>query len=158
VIQSIYFKRKRRVCILKQFEYVYLLTGAVILGDSAYGLREWLIPPINRNPDDPIERRFNQCHKSTRRIVENTIGILKEKFPCLNHLRLQPVKTARVALACVVLHNVARTVSRDDEDMENFPTGNISGDEIVDQEVDDSSQTTDAASRRLSSLLAYFRM
>jgi hypothetical protein len=33
------------------------------------------------------ECRFSIGH--TRRLVENSIGILKEKFPCLNHLCVQ---------------------------------------------------------------------
>lgn len=48
--------------------------NAVILGDSAYPLKEWLIPPIRRNPNDIREVRFNRAHKSTRRIVENSFG------------------------------------------------------------------------------------
>lgn len=91
--------------------------GAVILGDSAYGLKEWLIPPLNRNPDDVVEQRFNRAHKMTRRIVENSIGILKERFPCLNHLRLRPRKAAKVVLACITLHNIACRVGRQNVDI-----------------------------------------
>lgn len=50
--------------------------GAVILGDSAYPTKSWLIPPLHRNPSDPAEQRYNKAHKSTRRIVENSIGKL----------------------------------------------------------------------------------
>nr|CAD7267043.1 unnamed protein product [Timema shepardi] len=78
--------------------------GAVILGDS---LKKWLIPPLNRNPDEPIEHRFNRCHKKTRRLVENSIGIWKERFPCLNCLRLSPVRADKIVLATATLHNIA---------------------------------------------------
>lgn len=60
----------------------------VILGDSAYGLRTWLMPPLRNDPRDEAERVYNIRHKSTRRIVECALGILKEKFPCLNRLRV----------------------------------------------------------------------
>ncbi|PSN49840.1 hypothetical protein C0J52_08850 [Blattella germanica] len=91
--------------------------GAVILGDSAYGLKEWLIPPLNRNPDNVVEQRFNRAHKMTRRIVENSIGILKERFPCLNNLRLKPRKAAKVVLACITLHNIACKIGIQNDDV-----------------------------------------
>lgn len=34
-------------------------------------------------------------------------GALKEKFPCLNHLRVQPIFAANLVLSCAILHNVA---------------------------------------------------
>ncbi|XP_026686022.1 putative nuclease HARBI1 [Diaphorina citri] len=87
---------------------------ALILGDSAYPLKEWLIPPLNRNPDDPIEQALNMAHKRTRRLIENCFGVLKEKFPCLNHLRLRPHFAAKVILCAMTFHNIAITVDRDD--------------------------------------------
>ncbi|XP_025405517.1 putative nuclease HARBI1 [Sipha flava] len=59
--------------------------GAVLLGDNAYALKEWLIPPRHQNSNDEIEQRFNRKHKFTRRLIECSCGILKERFPCLNY-------------------------------------------------------------------------
>ncbi|XP_055841252.1 putative nuclease HARBI1 [Episyrphus balteatus] len=80
--------------------------SAVILGDSAYSLSEWLITPCRTNPDNAVEQRFNRAHKRTRRIVENSFGILKEKFPCLNYLRMQPTVAEQIVIACCILHNL----------------------------------------------------
>lgn len=55
----------------------------VILGDSANFWAEWLMTPINRNPGSPDEEGYNRAYKRTRRIIENTIGIIPERFPCL---------------------------------------------------------------------------
>lgn len=51
---------------------------------------------------------YNRAHKSTRRLVENSFGILKEKFPCLNYLRLQPDYACKVFICCTTLCNIIR--------------------------------------------------
>ncbi|XP_057667254.1 putative nuclease HARBI1 [Diorhabda carinulata] len=83
--------------------------NAVILGDSAYGLKEWLMVPLRRNPNDIAEHNYNRRHKSARRVIENAYGILKERFPCLNHLRVSP-RRARIA-AKVYFMNLTMNVS-----------------------------------------------
>ena len=45
----------------------------VVLGDSGYGLKNWLIPPLCRNTDNPAEEVFNRCHKKTLRIIEKKL-------------------------------------------------------------------------------------
>lgn len=67
--------------------------GKVLLGDSVYPLKEWLISPSHQNPNDETEQLFNHKHKSTRRLIVYSNGILKERFPYLNHLRIQPHKS-----------------------------------------------------------------
>lgn len=52
-------------------------------------------------------RRYLVRLKSTRQLIECSIGILKEQFPCLNHLRLRkPEACSKVFLMCVTLHNI----------------------------------------------------
>lgn len=52
-------------------------------------------------------RKYLRRHKSTRSIVERSIGKLKTKFPCLQHLRLKsPELCCQVIMACVVLYNM----------------------------------------------------
>ncbi|CAG7832733.1 unnamed protein product [Allacma fusca] len=84
----------RNTIICKRFDEGWRpFPDAVILGDSGYGASDWLIPPVFNNPNNEAERRFNKHHKKTRRLIECAYGILKERFPCLNHLRLQPKKS-----------------------------------------------------------------
>jgi hypothetical protein len=64
--------------------------------------------PKMNNLHEARMQRFNSAHSSTR-LVENSIGILKEKFPCLYHLRIQdPVFAANIFKCCVTLSNISR--------------------------------------------------
>nr|CAI5831368.1 unnamed protein product [Callosobruchus analis] len=82
--------------------------GGFLLGDSIYPLKSWLIPPIVEDVNRPEQRRFARAPKKTRRTVECAIGLMKEKFPCLNYLRLQPVFVCKVIKCCVALCNLSR--------------------------------------------------
>ncbi|XP_063635066.1 putative nuclease HARBI1 [Cydia splendana] len=121
--------------------------NAFLLGDSAYALKQWLITP-NIPVEIPITEavmRFLRAFKSTRRLVENALGVLKEKFPCLNHLRVQPLKACSIFLACVTLHNLEKRlgvqyyipyhypVDNGDNDRENEDNGN-DGNNAIDPE------------------------
>jgi hypothetical protein len=76
------------------------IPGSIILADSAYPLLNWLIPPSHINVKDEPVLRFNRAHKATRRIVENSIGILKEKFPVLNYMRVNPRFASNIFKVC----------------------------------------------------------
>ena len=58
-----------------------------LLGDSAYGLSNWLMTPfkdfgnLSRN-----QKRYNFLHSSTRMMIEHALGALKEKFRRLKFL------------------------------------------------------------------------
>lgn len=86
---------------------------SIILGDSAYPLRSWLMTPVIRNViardpalAQPMERYLRK-HRKTRFRVECTIGIWKEQFPCLNQLRVRsPQRCSIIIYSCAVLHNM----------------------------------------------------
>lgn len=86
--------------------------NAVLLGDSAYPLMDWLMVPIIRqqNMAENLANGINQYrrkHRKTRYKVENSIGILREEFPCLNHMRVRsPTNVNMIVMACVTLHNI----------------------------------------------------
>lgn len=89
------------------------IDNGVLLADSAYPLKDWLITPIVTDCNDEANVRFLRAHKGTRRVIENAIGILKEKFPCLNYLRLEPKLACEVFNCCVTLCNFARCPEED---------------------------------------------
>lgn len=87
--------------------------NSIILGDSAYPLGEWLLPPTLRIAvanDRRLARGaqdFLKSHRKTRFIVECAIGILKEEYPCLNHFRFKnPSNICTAIYAIVTLHNM----------------------------------------------------
>lgn len=106
---------------------------AIVLGDSGYSLLDWLMTPTEVNLHDPAVIRYNRKHNCTRRIVENSLEILKERFPCLYYLRVEPIFACEISKCCVSVYNFARRVGligidRDDDnangmiedDEENF--------------------------------------
>lgn len=131
------------------------IANGIILGDSAYPLKDWLIPPIVKDCNDEANIRFLRAHKSTRRIIENAIGVLKEKFPCLNYLRLQPKLACDVFNCCVTLCNYSR-LPQDvpnigpDEDQPN--DDNISDDPNAEENLSDQ-----GGNSRFERILNYFR-
>ena len=46
---------------------------------SRYALNSWLFTPVP-HPVDEAERAYNRWHRKNRCLVENTIGILKQRF------------------------------------------------------------------------------
>ena len=83
----------------------------LILGDSGYMLRSWLMTPL-LNPATRQPRNYNFAHSSTRTTVERSIGVAKQRFHCLRcGLRLQPPKACKVIIVCMMLHNHARRLN-----------------------------------------------
>ena len=83
----------------------------IILGDSGYMVRPWLMTPVLQ----PVTRKqtsYNFSHSSTRTTVERSIGVAKQRFHCLRcGLRLQPSKACKVIWVCFMLHNHARRLN-----------------------------------------------
>ncbi|XP_072273262.1 putative nuclease HARBI1 [Pyxicephalus adspersus] len=77
--------------------------------DKGYGQLPWLMTPV-RHPRSEAEHNYNKALQKIRGIVEQTIGLLKARFLCLERpcgeLLYAPRKTARVIMACCILHNL----------------------------------------------------
>lgn len=73
--------------------------NGILLGDNGYPLRSHPITPV-LTPNTREERRFNLALCNTRVKIENVFGILKRRFPCLQHqLRLKPQTNITVITA-----------------------------------------------------------
>lgn len=97
----------RESSVWRDFERQPPLLDGLILGDSAYPLRQWLMTPF-LNPQTRQERQYNAAFVSTRSTVERCIGVLKRRFHCLHsELRYTPNRACRIITACLVLHNMA---------------------------------------------------
>jgi len=55
-----------------------------LLGDSGYPLESWLLT-LFFNPNSNSELKYNIAHRKTRRLVENTIGLMKSVFRCVDN-------------------------------------------------------------------------
>ncbi|XP_062588274.1 putative nuclease HARBI1 [Saccostrea cucullata] len=77
-----------------------------LLGDSGYPCKRYLMTPF-LNPSTVPQQKFNASLCKTRVLVEQTFGILKRRFSCLQGvLRTDPRQATRYIVACAILHNI----------------------------------------------------
>lgn len=82
----------------------------VLLGDSGYAQRDYVMTPF-LTPNTRAEAAYNMAHIRTRCTVERSIGVLKQRFRCLDqsagYLMSDPGYVADIVVACAILHNMA---------------------------------------------------
>lgn len=81
-----------------------------LIGDSAYPMKDWLVFPFKRVGPRLTRRQkdFNFLLSSTRMIVENAFGAMKNRFRRLLHFTEQvkiPFIVNLIACGCI-LHNI----------------------------------------------------
>lgn len=93
----------------KEVNAIFFFVEEYILADSAYPLLSTVITPyrdnghLNRN-----QKRFNNVHSSCRVVIEHTLGLLKQRFRQLYHIKLRSIpRICQFIMACCVLHNLA---------------------------------------------------
>lgn len=79
-----------------------------LLGDSAYGTREYLLTPYrDYGALTESEKNYNKVFSGTRVLIENAFGLLKNRFRQLMKLEFHDVnKITRFIVSCCVLHNL----------------------------------------------------
>lgn len=81
--------------------------NALLLGDSGYGIRNFLITPL-ANPHTPAQNLFNESQIRTRNVVERAFGVWKRRFPILSFgMRVSLERSKAIIVAAAVLHNIA---------------------------------------------------
>ena len=133
--------------------------GAVLLGDSAYPLRPWLMTPYPGDPDG-AKGRFNMAHIKTRNVVERTFGVLKNRFSALRSgLRLKdPKQASKLIISAAILHNLCILYGDHGEDLSD------DDDDDVEEEsnpampdVDEGGTAAEIRERRRNQLLQFFQ-
>jgi hypothetical protein len=80
-----------------------------MVGDDAFALKTWMMKPHATRHLTKEQRIFNYRLSRARRIVENSFGILANRFQCLlGTMQLPPETATSVVMACVTLHNLMR--------------------------------------------------
>ena len=78
------------------------------LGDEAFPLRSLMMKPCSRMGLGHDERIFNYRLSRARRVLENALGILANRFQCLLHATVykETESVKSLFLACVMLQNL----------------------------------------------------
>lgn len=86
----------------------------VIVADDAFPLRKNIMKPYAQKGLSDGKRIFNYRLSRARRTSENAFGILASVFRIFfTKINLDPDTVKEITLACCILHNVLRTLSRD---------------------------------------------
>ncbi|KAL1419992.1 hypothetical protein MTO96_024738 [Rhipicephalus appendiculatus] len=82
--------------------------GCYLLGDCAYPHPPWLLTPYKDNGQrfPQWKKRFNKCHSQQRVAIENTFGLLKQRFRRLYLVDAKTIlQSCKIVLGACVLHN-----------------------------------------------------
>ncbi|CAN7995053.1 unnamed protein product [Ixodes pacificus] len=79
-----------------------------LLGDAAYSIREHILKPFkNYGGMTKPKSTYNRRHAATRVIIENTFGLLKQRFRQLRYVEFTTVDNiTQLIVGCCVLHNI----------------------------------------------------
>ncbi|CAH1964379.1 unnamed protein product, partial [Acanthoscelides obtectus] len=108
--------------------------NVVLLGHDGYGIGPWLRTPF-RNPTPGAEINYNKLLNQERVIIDRCFSQLKRRFPILQYVcRVKLENVPKIIIACIVLHNVAKSLGDPDiELVEQDPDedeGNHENDEL----------------------------
>jgi hypothetical protein len=133
--------------------------GAVLLGDSAYPLRSWLLTPFPGDPDGP-KGRFNIAHIKTRNVVERMFGCLKNRFYALKTgIRLKdPKEASKLIVSAAILHNLCIRYGDNGEELsDDEEEGQEDEVNQAMPEAEEGVTATDMRERRRNQILHFFQ-
>lgn len=106
-----------------------------ILGDSAYPLLPWLLTPY-RESGDRFPRwkiNFNKHHSQQRVTIENTFGLLKQRFRRLYSIDAKSIlQSCMIVMAACVLHNLCNSERDFMAELADFPDHDDVGNDVED--------------------------
>ena len=81
----------------------------VFVADDAFPLKNNIMKPFPFRQQTDRQRIFSYRLSRARRVVENSFGIMANRFRVMQTaILLSPIKVTSIVLACVVLHNFLR--------------------------------------------------
>lgn len=80
-----------------------------LVGDEAFPLNTWLMKKYPTRGVTHGQRIFNYRSSRARLVVENSFGILANRWRCLTTtMHQEPQNVTKIVLGCLTLHNVLR--------------------------------------------------
>uniref|UniRef100_UPI00398E6078 putative nuclease HARBI1 n=1 Tax=Pristiophorus japonicus TaxID=55135 RepID=UPI00398E6078 len=80
-----------------------------LLSDKGYSLAIWLMTPLC-NPTTLAEQRYTHSHTATTTIIEQTIRVLKQRFPCLDRsggiFQYYPDRMSMFIIVCCMVNSL----------------------------------------------------
>lgn len=109
--------------------------GGYLLGDAAYPLLPWLLPPYRHVTSSwqPWMSKFNRVHSKQRVVIEIAFGLLKGRFWRLDKIDVNSIPQAvEIVMAACVLYNLARRHADvlEDSDISNSNLGIFSSEPV----------------------------
>lgn len=100
--------------------------SGIILGDSGYPCRKWLLTPYSQS-ETPAQEAYNHSLTRTRVKIECAFGQLKKRFRALHgELRVSPAKAPSIITACVILQNIAIDLKMPEFDSDDIDIQDVS--------------------------------
>ena len=89
-----------------------LFNGSVVVGDDTFALKTYTMKPYPQQGLSVEKRIYNYRHSRARRMSENLVGILANRWRFLRTTLLLPPETVETLVrTAIVLHNYLRAIS-----------------------------------------------